>query len=271
MNDEEPSSTTPEPSEPLVAPPAHGPAGSRPAPPPWSYRAAGRPIETGGAGTAPADVTGAPHGEQATIGRVRPRPTGAPPLPGPARSAATSFGPTGRRRSPVAVVLLSVLTLGVYALVWHDRINAEMSDFDTRMRVRAASSTVAVVLPWLLGLLVTLAGAARIMVGVFHVHLPFDPHVTSMQGYYLLAGLGVVPYLDLVLPFSLVAIVMTLERIRVVEDRVGLTADVQLQPSHQVWWLVVPVLGGLAMIAAMQRRLNRVWEQAAPRPAGLRS
>jgi hypothetical protein len=44
----------------------------------------------------------------------------------------------------------------------------------------------------------------------------------------------------------------------------------QLRPTRAVWLLIVPVLGGLVLIAAMQRRLNRVWEEAEPRPAGLR-
>jgi len=161
------------------------------------------------------------------------------------------------------------LTLGLYALLWHRRINDEMSDFDPRMRVSAAASTFAVTIAWLLGLIVSLAGVARLLVDVFKVSLSFDPHFSATQAFFVLGGLVVVPYIVLVLPFSLVAVVMTLERIRVIEDRVGITADVQLRPARTVWLLIVPVIGGLMMIAAMQRRLNRVWEHAAPRPAGL--
>jgi hypothetical protein len=259
MNDEE-DATPPQPDTGIpVAPPAHG-AGGAPTPPPWSYRASGTPVMPAGArGRALAEpAPGAPQ-----------RPEGAPALPGPQRAAVQSFGPAGRGRSPLAVALLSVLTLGLYALIWHDRINAEMSDFDTRMRVRAATSTIAVVIPWLLGMLVTLGGAARIVLDLLKVRLSFDPHISVTHAYYLLAGLGVVPYLIVLIPFSLIAVVMTLERIRMVEDRVGITADAQVQPTHQVWLLIVPVIGGLAMIAAMQRRLNRAWELAAPRPAGL--
>ena len=266
MNDQE-DATTETPDEAAAETPPVDPAApaepkrapSMPAPPPWSYRAGGAPVIPG-ATPRTTPVTPQP------VGR---RPEGAPALPGPERPAVSSFGPVGRERSPFAVAMLSVLTLGVYALIWHDRVNAEMSDFDTRMRVRAASSTLAVIIPWLVGLVVTLAGAARVLVSVFSVHLPFDPHVTPMQGYYLLAGLGLVPYLVLLLPFSLLAVALTMERIRVVEDRVGVTADVQLQPTRLVWWLMVPVIGGLAMIAAMQRRLNRVWQLSAPRPSGI--
>ncbi len=258
---EEKDADTPEQSTDVpVAPPAHGPAGSPPTPPAWSYRAGGAPVGPGA--PAPANAVAPPARHQ--------RPEGAPALPGPVRSTASSFGPTGRERSPLAVVLLSALTLGAYALIWHNRVNDEMSDFDPRMRVSAGSSTLALTIAWLLGLLVTLSGAARIVLDLLKVSLPFDPHFSTLQAYYLLGGIVAVPYLVLALPFSVIAVVMTLERIRILEDRVGRTTDMQLRPTRAVWLLIVPVLGGLVLIAAMQRRLNRVWEEAEPRPAGLR-
>jgi hypothetical protein len=262
MNEEEAAEKPPERSGLPVAPPAHGPAGSPPTPPSWSYRAAGAPL-------GPASETAPSISEGPPVLTPRQRPQGAPALPGPARSSAPSFGPAGRTRSPIAAVLLSVLTLGVYALIWHGRVNGEMSDFDPRMRVSAGSSTVGVAIAWLLGLLVTLAGAARLILDLFKVTLPFDPHFSTAQAYFLLAGVAMVPYIILVLPFSVIAVVMTLERIRIVEDRVGVTSDTQLQPTHRLWWLVVPIIGGLVLIAGMQRHLNRVWELSQPRPAGL--
>src|ERR1700694_6044916 len=117
-----------------------------------------------------------------------------------------SLGPIGKRRSPAAVVLLSVLTLGAYALIWHKRINTEMGDFDTRMHVRPGRSALAVAIPWLLGLLISMAGAARIVLDQLHVGLPFDPHFSITQAYFLLAGLLVVPYLELALAFSAAAV-----------------------------------------------------------------
>jgi len=251
-----------------VAPPAHGTAGAAtPAPPEWSYRSTGAPLPGGPATPAPLRPNageGIP-----TDPAVRSRPTGAPALPGPVRTTTSSLGPSGRRRSPLTVVALSAVTLGVYALIWHDRINEEVSDFDPRMQVRAGASTLAVAIAWLLGLLISLAGAARILLDQLNVALPFNPHLSVSNAYFLLPGIVATPYLVLALPFSVVAVVMTLERIRVVEDRVGLSSDRQLRPTRYVWWLVVPVVGGLVMIAAMQRRLNRVWELAAPRPSGI--
>jgi hypothetical protein len=95
---------------------------------------------------------------------------------------------------------------------------------------------------------------------VLNVTLPFNPHFTVLQAYGLLAGGIVIPYLTLLLPFSAAAWVMTLERVRTVEDRIGKTTDVQLRPTRVVCWLLFPVIGGLVLVATVQRRLNRVWE-----------
>jgi hypothetical protein len=95
---------------------------------------------------------------------------------------------------------------------------------------------------------------------VANVTLPFDPHFSVLQAYGLLGGGLVIPYLTLLLPFSAVAWVMTLERVRIVEDRIGRTTDVQLRPNAVVCWLLLPLAGGLVLVATVQRRLNRVWE-----------
>ena len=175
-----------------------------------------------------------------------------------------SLGQEGKRRSPVAVMALSVLTLGVYALVWHHRVNVEVADFDTRMFVRSARSTLAVAVAWGIGLLVSIAGAVLIVTSQMHVALPYEPPVTLLERFLLLGGLVVIPYVILVLPFSLIAMVMTLERVRIVEDRVGRTSDMQMRPVASVWWLAVPIAGGLILQSIVQRRLNRVWESVAP-------
>lgn len=178
-----------------------------------------------------------------------------------------SLGPEGKRRAPAAVVALSVLTLGIYALVWHHRVNVEVANFDTRMYLRAGRSTLALSVGWGIGLLVSAAGGALIVASQMHVTLPYEPPLSIIERYLLLGGLLVVPYLVLALPFCLIAVLMTLERVRVVEDRVGRPTDVQLRPVSAVWWLALPVAGGLVLIAIVQRRLNTVWELVAPAPA----
>jgi hypothetical protein len=173
---------------------------------------------------------------------------------------ATSFGPAGRRRSTVAIVALSIVTLGIYSLVWYHRVNREVGNFDTRMHVIPGRSTVAVAIPWAIGWLVSIAGAVRIVLAVANVALPFNPHFTVLQAYGLLGGGLVIPYLELLLPFSAVAAVMMLERVRIVEDRMGRTTDVQLRPTRVIFWMLIPIVGGLIVMAITQRRLNRAWE-----------
>jgi hypothetical protein len=172
----------------------------------------------------------------------------------------TSFGPPGKHRSTLAIVVLSVLTLGIYSLVWYHRVNREVGNFDTRMHVIPGRSTAAVAIPWAIGWLVSIVGAIRIVLAVANVALPFNPHFSVLQAYGLLLGGLAIPYLELLLPFSAVAAVMTLERVRIVEDRMGRTTDVQLRPTRVIFWMLLPIAGGLILMAITQRRLNRAWE-----------
>jgi Domain of unknown function (DUF4234) len=226
----------------------------------WSWPAAAAPIDTV---KDPVDVTEPVAAEAVTDERVAETEiaiTGVAVLERPMPGMTSSLGPVGKHRSPFAVVALSIVTLGIYSLVWHNRVNHEVGNFDTRMHVIPGRSTLAVSIPWALGWLVSLVGATRIVLAVLNVTLPFNPHFTVLQAYGLLAGGLVIPYLTLLLPFSAVAWAMTLERVRIVEDRIGKTTDVQLRPTRVICWLLFPVAGGLVLIATVQRRLNRVWE-----------
>ena len=239
----EPETATAPPQEEVSSAPA-----ATPAPPSWTYT--GPPP---GTGKTPRNVMGRTRLGTPEIRDVRSAPTAA-------------LGPVGKRRAPIGVPILSAVTLGIYALVWHHRINTEMGDFDTRMHVRAGRSTAAVAIAWMAGLIVSVGGAARIVLDQLQIALPFDPHFTVTQGYFLLGGVLVIPYLVLLLSFSAVAMVMTLERVRAVEDRTGLTTDMQVHPAEAVWLLAVPVIGGLILQSTIQRRLNAVWEAAMPSP-----
>ena len=225
----------------------------------WSWPAAAAPIDT----TAePVDLSEPVAADVETDEIAEPEiaVTGVAVPEKPMPGMTSSLGPVGKHRSPVAVVALSIVTLGIYSLVWHNRVNHEVGNFDTRMHVIPGRSTLAVTIPWALGWLVSLVGAARIVLAVLNVTLPFNPHFTVLQAYGLLAGGLVIPYLTLLLPFSAAAWVMTLERVRIVEDRIGKTTDVQLRPTRVVCWLLFPVIGGLVLVATVQSRLNRVWE-----------
>ncbi len=216
-----------------------------------------------GAGNGERDIDGSPT--PPPIEALEPDPTevtvvAAITSPEKALPKVSSFGPPGKRRSTMAIVLLSIVTLGVYSLIWHHRINREVGNFDPRMHVIPGRSTLAVAIPWALGWLVSIAGAVRIVLAVANVTLPFDPHFSVLQAYGLLGGFAVIPYLELLLPFSAVAMVMTLERVRIVEDRMLRTTDVQLRPTRAIYWMLLPIAGGLILMAIIQRRLNRAWE-----------
>lgn len=185
-------------------------------------------------------------------------PAASPPRPIP------MFGPVGQLRSALAVPLLAVATLGLYALVWHQRTNRELELFDPKLHSRPRRSTFAVLIPWIVGLAVSLAGAAALVTARLGVGLPSGLHVTTVQAYALLAGLVAVPYLTLLVPFSLVAVVMTLERLRSVEEHVGTTTDRQVRPVAVSLLLGIPVLGGLVLLAIEQRRLNAIWQSVTP-------
>jgi hypothetical protein len=172
----------------------------------------------------------------------------------------TGFGPAGRRRSPSMVVLLSVLTLGFYALWWHHRVNREMTEFDPRMSVDAGRSTWAVAIPLIIGWMVAAAAGARYLLALGGTPTA-DLPISAEQSLFLAFSPLVVPYLELLLPFSAAAVVMTHERARIVEDRVDVPADRQLRPVSALAWLTVPVVGGLVGMARMQQHLNEVWRK----------
>ncbi|HEV2360698.1 MAG TPA: hypothetical protein VGS21_03245, partial [Acidimicrobiales bacterium] len=94
-----------------------------------------------------------------------PPPAAVPPgfgLPAPSRPM-PMFGPVGRRRAPLAPVALAVVTFGVTSLAWFRRINREMEEFDPQLHARPGRSTVAVLIPWLAGVLTTVAGIVLVV------------------------------------------------------------------------------------------------------------
>lgn len=65
-----------------------------------------------------------------------------------------AFGVIARRRDPAVVVVLTLVTLGLYNLVWYYRINRELRDFGRVYRQEMLASER----PWLSLLAVTLGG-----------------------------------------------------------------------------------------------------------------
>ena len=253
----------------LVAPPAHA-ATRDTTVPTWTFDAAEPAVDGDTAEPAGSDVPDRGSDgvtEDATAPAVPiAEPSGgtAPPVtadaPPPRR---TTFGPSGKHRTPAAVIVLTVLTAGLYGVIWFGKVNREMGDFDPRMRVSSNRSTWAVVPAWLIGLGASAVGAVELIAAhLTHVTLPVV--VASPIAVALLCGLLVVPYLVVVLPFAIVTAAMTLERLRVVEEHVGMTSDVQVQPPRELVRLLIPVAGGLSVMTRGQTRLNDVWDLVAP-------
>lgn len=183
------------------------------------------------------------------------------PSPGPELTA-WSLGPVGRRRNLGLLALFNVLSLGLYTVGWFARANREMREFDPRMHVRPRRTALAIAVPVLATLLVGAAAGARMVAErLGHgVDLPIASSVTD----WLLGALLVAPWLALLLPFSIVAAVMTVERLRVLEDRAGIAPDLQTRPVAALAWLLIPAAGIVVLAVRTQARLNRVWSIALP-------
>lgn len=186
----------------------------------------------------------------------------AAPSPEPPASPLWSLGPVGRRRSVPLLVVLSVVTLGVFVIVWFARANREMREFDPRMQVRPRRSALAVAVPIVATLLVAAAAGARIIAARqgHDVTLPLSSGATA----WFLAAPVLAPWLALLLPCSLVAVTMTVERLRIVEDRAGMAPDLQARPVASLGWLLIPAVGIVVAAARAQARLNGVWPAALP-------
>jgi len=167
------------------------------------------------------------------------------------------LGPLGRRRSPALLAALSVITLGIHPGLWTARVNREMRDFDPRMHVRPARAALALLAPALLTLLIALGAAARQVAE--RLGHPVDLPVTSRVSVWLLAAPALLPLLVLLISPCAVAAAMTMERVRVVEDRAGVDPDQQVRPVAALRALLIPVAGVATLEVIAQRRLNRVW------------
>jgi hypothetical protein len=69
--------------------------------------------------------------------------------------------PIGKDRSPASVLGLSVITLGIYFLVWYYKINNEIRHHDAMIKVKPGWSVVAICFP-IFNLVSGFSTAARI-------------------------------------------------------------------------------------------------------------
>jgi hypothetical protein len=69
------------------------------------------------------------------------------PAQAPYGSALVSAGVHGKIRSPFAVWLLSLITFGIYGLVWYFKINRELRDFHPSIQVKPGLALLALFVP----------------------------------------------------------------------------------------------------------------------------
>jgi hypothetical protein len=247
-----------------VPSPEHGGALDTPGPISWDLPEGDPSTFVEQPGTVPAgepDAEGAAEapGEEPTADLMGEAQPGAATPPAP---AVWSLGPVGRSRHLGLLTLLSVLTVGLSTIVWFARANREMREFDPRMHVRPGRSAVAIAVPVMASWIVGAAAGARLLVDHlgYSVDLPLSAKVTA---WFVVAPLAA-PWLALLLPFSIVAVAMTVERVRVSEDRAGTAPDLQARPIASLRWLLIPAFGIVVLVIRTQARLNRVWSIARP-------
>lgn len=56
-------------------------------------------------------------------------------------------GPSGKTRSPIAVFLLTLVTCGIYGLVWYYKINAELRNFSPSIQVNPGLAVLSLFVP----------------------------------------------------------------------------------------------------------------------------
>jgi hypothetical protein len=57
---------------------------------------------------------------------------------------------SGKTRNPWGVWLLSLVTLGIYGIVWYYKVNRETRDYDARVVVNPGMAVVAIVFGWII-------------------------------------------------------------------------------------------------------------------------
>lgn len=65
----------------------------------------------------------------------------------PSQLSGSLAQPLGKRRNPIAVLVLSFITFGIYHLYWYGKINAEIRRHDPRIRVSPALAVLAQFIP----------------------------------------------------------------------------------------------------------------------------
>ncbi|HEX9816777.1 MAG TPA: hypothetical protein VGB18_07340 [Candidatus Thermoplasmatota archaeon] len=226
-------------SAPAAPPPSEPTSYAHPSPPPTpSYAPYGQPAPTYGA-----------------------QPYAPPPLP----SAYAGVRPVGKQRTPFLIILFSILTLGIYTLVWEWKISKEMDAFTATNRHKILRTGIVFAL---IGLVVLVIGGAALYASAASLSeaesATTDPAALGgLMGILLAvivgAGLLLVAYILMIMGFWRVW--TALER----DDKMR----AQPSPTNSTLLLILFILGivvpyvGIVLVFVVyfmtQQALNRTW------------
>lgn len=85
-----------------------------------------------------ADAAKSPYGAPSSSDAPSAYPSAYPAAPqayGAPQGGFGSNGPSGLTRSPIGVFLLSIVTFGIYGMVWYYKINVELKNFNQSIQV----------------------------------------------------------------------------------------------------------------------------------------
>ena len=63
------------------------------------------------------------------------------------QSPAYQNGPSGKTRSPIGVFLLTLVTFGIYGLVWYYKVNTELKNFSPSIQVNPGLAVLSLFVP----------------------------------------------------------------------------------------------------------------------------
>lgn len=100
----------------------------------------------------------------------------------------------GKQRNPVGVAFLCFITLGIYFVYWHYKVNKEMLWYDQRIEVSPSISAVAVSIGWLFLLIPSFVSVynttrrAQFMFADYNREIRLSPAVATILHFFLGVG-----------------------------------------------------------------------------------
>ena len=199
----------------------------------------------------------APYGGSPYGGQTYDTPPPTPSIYGGAR-------PIGKQRSVAAVIIFSIITLGIYTYVWEWKVSKEMDRFTGEPKHNILRTGILMALIGILAVIV--GGAAAYTSGVFDP--AFDPETAEFSGalvggaLLLLAGLVLLLVGTIMIIIGLYRVWSNLEKDDKMRGESKPTSSTLLLVLF-ILGLVIPYVGFavlLAVYGVTQSALNRTWK-----------